>query len=114
MGEDDEETTESFYGKVVELKALVAYQGSSIVSRTLVDADAGSITLFAFDRNQGLSEHVAPYDALVHILDGEAEVIVSNKPYRLKGGEAFIIPANELHALKAPMKFKMSLTMIKR
>ena len=114
MGDDDEETTESFYGKVVELKALVAYQDGSIVSRTLVDADAGTITLFAFDRNQGLSEHVAPYDALVHVLDGEAEVILSNKPHRLKEGEALIIPANEPHALKAPTKFKMSLTMIKR
>jgi quercetin dioxygenase-like cupin family protein len=114
LGEDEEQTTETFYGKVVELKALVTYQDSSIVSRTLVDADAGTITLFAFDRNQGLSEHVAPYDAFVYVLDGEAEIIVSNKPSRLRAGEAIIIPANEPHALKAPMKFKMALAMIKR
>ena len=114
MGEDEGQAVETSYAKVLELKALVAYQNSSIVSRTLVDADAGSITLFAFDKNQALSEHIAPYDALVHILDGEAEVFISNKPNRLNEGEAIIIPANQPHALKAQMKFKMALTMIKR
>jgi quercetin dioxygenase-like cupin family protein len=71
------------------------------------------VTLFAFDKDQGLSEHVAPYDALVYILDGEADVVISGKPVRLKKGEVTLMPANEPHALKAVTKFKMLLTMVR-
>ena len=84
-----------------------------MVSRQITKADAGNVTLFAFDINQGLSEHTAPFDALVHILEGEAEVTISGKPFQLKTGDAIIMPANEPHALKAMQKFKMLLTMIR-
>jgi quercetin dioxygenase-like cupin family protein len=97
-------------GKLFE---LVGYQGGSIVSRTLIDKKAGTVTLFAFDRGQGLSEHTAPFDALVVILEGEAEVSISGKPFRLGQGEAILMPANEPHAVKAPDRFKMLLVMIR-
>ncbi len=92
---------------------LVNYQEGSIVSRQITKAEAGNVTLFAFDINQGLSEHTAPFDALVHILEGEAEVTISGSPFQLKTGDAIIMPANEPHALKAVQKFKMLLTMIR-
>ncbi|HRK88330.1 MAG TPA: cupin domain-containing protein, partial [Anaerolineales bacterium] len=75
--------------------------------------DTGNVTLFAFDKEQGLSEHTAPFDALVHIIEGEAEVRISGTPYQLQAGDAIIMPANEPHALKAVQKFKMLLTMIR-
>ena len=84
-----------------------------MVSRQITKADAGNVTLFAFDIHQGLSEHTAPFDALVHILEGEAEVTISGKSFQLKMGDAIIMPANEPHALKAVQKFKMLLTMIR-
>jgi quercetin dioxygenase-like cupin family protein len=84
-----------------------------VVSRTLIDKKAGTVTLFAFDEGQGLSEHTAPYDALVFILDGEVNVVISGKSIRLKKGEMTIMPANEPHALKAVTRFKMLLTMIR-
>jgi quercetin dioxygenase-like cupin family protein len=84
-----------------------------VVSRQITKAEAGNVTLFAFDINQGLSEHTAPFDALVHILEGETEVTISGKPFQLKMGDAIIMPANEPHALKALQKFKMLLTMIR-
>jgi quercetin dioxygenase-like cupin family protein len=83
------------------------------VSRTLVNEKAGTVTLFAFAEGEGLSEHTAPFDALVHLLEGEAEVVISGKPLRLKQGEMVIMPANEPHALKALSRFKMLLTMIR-
>ncbi len=92
---------------------LVSYQEGSVVSRTLIDKKVGTVTLFAFDADQGLSEHTAPYDALVYIFDGEAEVTISGKPIQLKKGEATIMPANEPHALKATTQFKMMLIMIR-
>jgi quercetin dioxygenase-like cupin family protein len=92
---------------------LIAYQDGSVVSRTIIDKETGTVTLFAFDEGQGLSEHTAPFDALVHILDGEAEVTISGKPFMLKAGETLIMPANEPHALKAMARFKMILTMIR-
>jgi len=92
---------------------LVDYQKGSVVSRTLVDKTTGTVTLFAFDEAQGLSEHTAPYDALVHLLDGEAEIRISSKPITLKEGEMIVMPANEPHALKAVKRFKMILTMIR-
>ena len=99
--------------QVLHLAELVNYQEGSVVSRQITKADAGNVTLFAFDINQGLSEHTAPFDALVHILEGEAEVTISGKPFQLKTGDAIIMPANEPHALKALQKFKMLLTMIR-
>jgi quercetin dioxygenase-like cupin family protein len=92
---------------------LVDYQEGSVVSRTILDKKTGTVTLFAFDKGQGLSEHTAPFDALVHLLDGEAEIIISGKALRLKEGEMVIMPANQPHALRAIEKFKMILTMIR-
>jgi quercetin dioxygenase-like cupin family protein len=97
----------------MRLVDLINYQDGSVVSRTLVDKKAGTVTLFAFDKGEGLSEHTAPYDALVHVLDGEAEVTISGKALCLNEGEMAILPANQPHALRAVEKFKMILTMIR-
>lgn len=99
--------------QILHLAEMVNYQEGSVVSRQITKADAGNVTLFAFDKSQGLSEHTAPFDALVHILEGQAEVTISGTPYRLNTGDAIIMPANEPHALKANEKFKMLLTMIR-
>ncbi len=99
--------------KVTRLNDLADYQTGSVVSNTIIDKNTGSITLFAFDVGQGLSEHTTPYDALVYVIDGEAEIIISDKKFRLKEGEMIIMPANEPHALKAISRFKMLLLMIK-
>ncbi len=98
---------------VQKLINLADYQEGSIVSRTIIDQKTGTVTYFAFDQGQGLSEHTAPFDALVHLLDGEAEITISGKTHRLSAGEMFIMPANEPHALKALKRFKMVLTMIR-
>ena len=98
---------------VTRLNDLADYQPGSIVSRTIVDKKAGTVTFFAFDQGQGLSEHTAPFDALVYVLEGEAEIVISGKPFRLKGGDMIVMPANAPHALKATTKFKMILTMIR-
>ena len=92
---------------------LIDYQEASVVSRTIIDKKAGTVTLFAFDEGQGLSEHTAPYDALVQVLEGEADIAISGKPIRVRQGEITIMPANEPHALTAVTKFKMILTMIR-
>jgi quercetin dioxygenase-like cupin family protein len=99
--------------QVLNLAEMVNYQEGSVVSRQVTKAEAGNVTLFAFDKDQGLSEHTAPFDALVHVIEGEAEVTISGTPYQLKTGDAIIMPANEPHALKAIQKFKMLLTMIR-
>ena len=99
--------------QAARLADLIDYQESSVVSRTLVDKKAGTVTLFAFDEQQGLSEHVAPFDAMVQIIDGEAEVIIQGKAHVVKEGEMMIMPANKPHALKATKRFKMLLTMIR-
>ena len=99
--------------KASNLSSLINYQEGSVVSRTLIDKKTGTVTLFAFDINQGLSEHTAPYDAMVYVLEGEVEVTISGNPISLKQGEITIMPANEPHALAAKTKFKMLLTMIK-
>jgi quercetin dioxygenase-like cupin family protein len=104
---------ENLVGKVANLVNLVDYQVGSVVSRTIIDKPAGTLTLFAFDAGQGLSEHTAPFDALVYLLDGRAEVTISGKPLQLKQGEMVIMPANLPHALKALRRFKMLLVMIK-
>ena len=99
--------------KASNLEGLIDYQEGSVVSRTLIDKKAGTVTLFAFDENQGLSEHTSPYDALVYVVDGEVEITISGKPIRLKKGEMTMMPSNHPHALAAKTKFKMLLTMIK-
>jgi quercetin dioxygenase-like cupin family protein len=100
-------------GKVAGMAELVEYQPGSVVSRTVIDKPAGTLTLFAFGEGQGLSEHTAPFDALVYILDGEAEIIISGKSNLVKQGEMLIMPANKPHALRAVKRFKMLLAMIK-
>ena len=92
---------------------IVNYQENAVVSRTILDKSVGSVTFFAFADGQGLSEHSAPYDALVYITEGEAEIVISGKPNRLKKDEIIIMPANEPHSLSAITKFKMMLVMIK-
>lgn len=99
--------------EILELARLVGYQDGSIVSRLIVQSEAGNVTLFAFDSGQELSEHKAPFDALVHILDGEAGIVISGKTFQLAAGQAIILPANEPHAVKAKTRFKMLLSMIK-
>jgi quercetin dioxygenase-like cupin family protein len=99
--------------EILALVEMVNYQDAAVVSRQITKADAGNVTLFAFDKDQGLSEHTAPFDALVHILEGEAQVTISGKPYDLNTGDAIIMPASEPHALKAVQRFKMLLTMIR-
>ncbi len=105
--------TNKLLGQAMELVGLIEYQQGSVVSRTIIDKATGTLTLFAFDDGQGLSEHTAPFDALVYILDGEAEVIISGKSLHLKDGDMVIMPADEPHALRATKKFKMLLVMIK-
>jgi quercetin dioxygenase-like cupin family protein len=102
-----------FVSKASNLSGLIDYQEGSVVSRSIIDKRTGTVTLFAFDENQGLSEHAAPYDAMVYVLDGEAGVTISGKPLQLKQGEMTIIPADEPHSLTAKTRFKMLLTMIK-
>lgn len=101
-------------GRVLDARDLVSYQSGSVVSREIVRGDAGTVTVFAFDEGEGLSEHTAPFDALVHIVDGEAEVVISGDPLRLEEGEMVIMPAGEPHSLKALKRFKMVLTLIKK
>ena len=105
--------SEGLVAGVNRLVDLVAYQGGSVVSRTIIDKKAGTVTLFSFDEGQGLSEHAAPFDALVYLLDGEAEISISSKPFHLRDGDMIIMPANQPHALKAVKRFKMLLTMIR-
>lgn len=92
---------------------LLSYQDGSIVSREIVKKPTGSVTVFAFDEGQGLSEHTAPFDALVQVLEGEVEIMISGEPHRLQGGELILMPANQPHALKALKRFKMILTMLR-
>ena len=99
--------------QVIKLTGLLDYQDGSVVSREIIKKKTGTVTVFAFDTGQGLSEHTAPFDALVYLLDGEAEVIISGKPFCLQAGEMIIMPADEPHALKAVKRFKMLLTMIR-
>ncbi len=91
----------------------IEYQTGTVVSKTLLKKEKGTVTLFAFDKNEGLSEHTAPFDALVQILDGQAQIKISGKDHLLSAGEMIIMPANEPHALKAVERFKMMLTMIR-
>jgi quercetin dioxygenase-like cupin family protein len=99
--------------EVIRLIDLVNYQEGAVVSRTLLNRATGTVTLFAFDEGQGLSEHTAPFDAVAHLLEGEAEIAVSGKPLRTMAGDAVLMPANQPHSLKALTSFKMLLTMIR-
>ena len=99
--------------EAVRLIDLVNYQEGAVVSRTLVNRATATLTLFAFDDGQSLSEHTAPFDAVAHLLEGEAEITVSGKPLRATAGEAVLMPANQPHSLKALSRFKMLLTMIR-
>ncbi|WP_448521883.1 cupin domain-containing protein [Pseudothermotoga sp.] len=96
-----------------KLSELVQYQDGSIVSRTILDKKAGTVTIFAFDKSQRLSEHTAPFDALVYVLDGECEIKISGQSHHLKAGDFIVMPANEPHAVNALERFKMLLVMIK-
>lgn len=104
---------ENLSAQVLHPIDLISYQAGSVVSRTIVNQKAGTVTLFAFDRSQELSEHTAPYDALVNLLDGEAKITISGQPHHLKTGDMIILPANQPHALQATQRFKMILTMIR-
>ncbi len=104
MAQDPEQRT---------LVESVDYQEDSIVSKTLLEKKTGTVTLFAFDQGQGLSEHTAPYDALVQVLEGEVQITISGRPFHLKQGEFILMPANEPHALEAIRRFKMLLTMVR-
>jgi quercetin dioxygenase-like cupin family protein len=95
------------------LVALVDYQSGAVVSKTLIKHPTGSVTLFAFDEGQELSEHTVPHDALVHVLDGEVEITISGTPHRLRQGDAIVMPGGHAHALKAVKRFKMLLAMIR-
>ena len=99
--------------QVVRLGDLVDYREGSVVSRQLMKKDAGNVTLFAFAAGEGLSEHTAPFDALVQVLDGECTVVIAGKPYRLTAGDAIVMPADRPHSLDAVTPFKMALTMIR-
>ncbi len=104
---------EDIKAEVYRLTDMVGYQEGSVVSRTIIEQKTGTLTLFAFGQGQGLSEHTAPFDALVYILDGEAEVAISGRAFRVATGEMIIMPADEPHALKALTRFKMLLVMIR-
>lgn len=104
---------DNLIGQTLILSGLVEYQLGAVVSRTILERKTGTVTLFAFDQGQGLSEHTAPFDALVYVIDGEAEISIAAKSYRVKSGEMLIMPANKPHALKAAQQFKMLLVMIR-
>jgi len=98
---------------ILNIDTLLDYQVGSVVSRMLINKKVGTVTLFSFDKGEGLSEHTAPFDALVYVFDGKAEIIISQKPYTLEKGQMITMPANEPHALHALEQFKMMLIMVK-
>jgi len=104
---------ENISGKVLRLTKLAEYQAASVVSRTLINKKIGTVTFFAFAAGQGLSEHTAPYDAMVQVLEGEAEITISGQTLPVHEGEMVIMPADQPHALQAVTPFKMLLTMIR-
>ena len=105
--------TSKLAGQAATLVDLIDYQKGSIVSRTLIDKNSGTITLFAFDQGQGLSEHTAPFDALLYVFDGESQVTVAGKAIQMKTGTITLLPVGKPHSVKATSRFKMMLTMIK-
>ena len=106
-------SNETLIGQALTLDELAAYQPGSVVSRTLIDKKIGTLTLFAFDRGQGLSEHTAPYDACVQVLDGTAAITIAGEVHSVTAGQMIIMPANVPHSLKADVPFKMLLVMIR-
>ncbi len=100
-------------GKAINVEGLIDYQDGTVVSKTILKKETGTVTLFAFDKGQGLSEHTAPFDALVFISDGEADVTIEDNVHKVKSGEMVIMPADKTHALHADKRFKMMLVMIK-
>jgi quercetin dioxygenase-like cupin family protein len=111
--ETEKPAKDELLASATRLTELLNYQKKAVVSRTIIDKETGTVTLFAFDEGQGLSEHTAPYDALVYVLDGEAEIVIEGKPVRLQRGEMTIMPASKPHAVKALTEFKMLLIMIR-
>ncbi|MBN1590969.1 MAG: cupin domain-containing protein [Pirellulales bacterium] len=109
----DDKPVDAALEQAVELATLVDYQSGSIVSRTLVRKPTGTVTLFAFDAGQELSEHTAPFDALVQVVDGQGELTLGGQSVRLAAGQALVMPANVPHAVRATERFKMLLTMIR-
>ena len=107
-----EKSHENLGGKILNPDDLIAYQDGSVVSRMIVYKKSGTMTLFAFDTGEGLSEHTAPFDAIALIVDGEAEISVEGIQHLLRKGQMIIMPANKPHALHAQQRFKMMLTMI--
>jgi quercetin dioxygenase-like cupin family protein len=105
--------TSAIHGQKGKLTDLVSYQDDAIVSKTLVKGETGSVTVFAFDRGQELSEHTVPFDALVYVFDGEAEIRISQAVHRVRAGEVIVMPSNQPHAVKAVQSFKMMLSMVK-
>jgi len=101
-------------GKIINPAELIDYQAGAVVSRTIINKDAGTITVFAFDKGQGLSEHIASFDALVYILDGQARIYIKGEAFLVCAGQMLIMPANKPHSLKAPQRFKMMLVMVKK
>jgi quercetin dioxygenase-like cupin family protein len=102
-----------FIKKVLDMETLLSYQNNAIVSSMIIAKNTGTVTLFAFDKGEGLSEHSAPYDAMVYIVDGKSEITISGEKFIVSAGEFIIMPANEPHALNACENFKMLLIMIK-
>ena len=114
MKQDTEPKSKGFTGaQAARAAELVNYQDGAIVSRELIKKPTGTVTIFAFDEGQGLSEHTAPFDALVQVVEGEVEIRISGQPHRVTGGELILMPAHQPHALKARTRFKMILTMIR-
>jgi quercetin dioxygenase-like cupin family protein len=105
--------TKQLIGHETSLSGLVEYQEGSVVSREVISKQTGTVTIFAFDEGQGLSEHMAPFDAMVYIVDGEANIDIDRKPHHLAAGDMIIMPANHPHALQAIKPFKMLLIMIR-
>ena len=113
MVKGDNIVLESCLAKAQNLTKIIEYANDSIVSKTILDKDAGSITLFAFDKGQKLSEHTSPYDAVIQVLDGSAQIVIGGKENNVLSGEIIVMPANIPHAVTANEKFKMLLIMIR-
>ena len=113
MGNAESSGAADLLSRVIRPADLVDYQSDAIVSRAIAEKPTGTVTVFAFDEGQALSEHTAPFDAMVQVLDGEAELTIEAEPFRLAAGQVLIMPANVPHAVKAVKRFKMLLTMIR-
>ncbi len=113
MNAEEKKPGKALGAEPARLAELAAYQDGAVVSRALLNQKAGTVTLFAFDAGQSLSEHAAPFDALVEVLEGEAEIVIGGRPHRLQAGDIILMPANVPHAVKAQTRFKMLLIMIR-